>query len=176
MIQLVQYAMSRKRSPRPRLPRTGGSETRPRTSPRLRQSLGLHLDFHSGLPAYLQIVRHVERRLARGILHPGDQLPTVRELAADLGLNFNTSARAYRLLHRVGLVSTQRGRGTYILAKTAAAPSRLRTQTLITLADAFIAEARRQGFSLPRIESALRTRLDHWQIDEQRGRDVSRET
>jgi GntR family transcriptional regulator len=53
--------------------------------------------------------------IQRGELSPGDQLPTTRQLAVKLGINFNTVARAYRLLDQEGLISTQPGRGTFIL-------------------------------------------------------------
>ncbi len=66
-------------------------------------------------PIYLQIAAQVQSWLTAGLLKPGDQLPTVRALAASLRVNFNTVARAYRLLDEAGLISTQRGRGTYIL-------------------------------------------------------------
>ncbi len=75
----------------------------------------LRLDFHEREPIYLQIVEQVKSMVASGILKPGDQLPTVREVAADLRINFNTAARAYRLLHDEGMISTQQGRGTYVL-------------------------------------------------------------
>ena len=51
----------------------------------------------------------------RGDLNPGAQLPTVRRLARELKVNFNTVARAYRLLDEAGIISTQQGRGTYIM-------------------------------------------------------------
>ena len=53
--------------------------------------------------------------MIRGDIKPGDQLPTVRELAGELKVHFNTVARSYRLLDKAGLISTQHGRGTYIL-------------------------------------------------------------
>ena len=74
----------------------------------------IKLDFRSGEPIYLQLVRQIEQMVAQGDLKTGTQLPTVRELATELRINFNTVARAYRLLDDVGLISTQRGRGTYI--------------------------------------------------------------
>jgi len=74
----------------------------------------IHLDFHSGEPLYLQIARQVQLLVLGGELALGDQLPTVRELATELRINFNTVSRAYRLLHEDRLISTQRGRGTYI--------------------------------------------------------------
>ena len=74
----------------------------------------ISLDFRSGQPIYVQIMDQIRQMLASGILKPGDQLPTVRQLATDLRVNFNTVARAYRLLDEAGLISTQQGRGTYI--------------------------------------------------------------
>jgi GntR family transcriptional regulator len=78
-------------------------------------SLKVNLDFNSGIPIYVQIVDQVRALLLSGELKPGDQLPTVRQLASELRVNFNTIARAYRLLDEARLISTQRGRGTYLL-------------------------------------------------------------
>ena len=77
--------------------------------------MNLEIDFRSGIPIYLQVVERIKERLASGQLQPGDQLPTVRSLAADLRVNFNTIARAYRMMDESGIISTQQGRGTYIL-------------------------------------------------------------
>ena len=75
----------------------------------------IKLEFRSKIPIYIQIIDQVKHLIASGVLVPDDQLPTVRELADDLGVNFTTVARAYRLLDEEGLISTQHGRGTYIL-------------------------------------------------------------
>ncbi len=72
------------------------------------------LDFRAAEPLYLQIARQVEQLVAKGELKLGDQLPTVRELATELRINFNTVGRAYHVLDETHLISTQRGRGTYI--------------------------------------------------------------
>ncbi|MGA2112823.1 MAG: GntR family transcriptional regulator [Anaerolineales bacterium] len=77
--------------------------------------MNLEIDFRSGLPIYLQVVDQIQEMIAAGRLHTGDQLPTVRALAMELRVNFNTVARAYRILDESGIISTQRGRGTYIL-------------------------------------------------------------
>jgi GntR family transcriptional regulator len=117
----------------------------------------MQLDFRSGLPVYEQIFRQVQRQAANGILRPGDQLPTVRELALALGVNFNTVARAYRLLDRAGVVSAQQGRGTFML--DARAKARGNRITLHALASHYIAESKRQGFSAAQIASAVADRL-----------------
>ena len=77
----------------------------------------VQVDFRSEEPLYLQIARQIEELVGNGTLQVGDQLPTVREMAAELSINFNTVARAYRLLDESRIISTQRGRGTYIWEK-----------------------------------------------------------
>lgn len=79
------------------------------------KSIHLELDFRSGDPIYLQIVRQIQDLVARSGLSQGDQLPTVRQLASELRVNFNTVARAYRMLDDAGVISTQQGRGTFLL-------------------------------------------------------------
>lgn len=74
----------------------------------------IRLDFRSQEPIYLQIARQVEKLVREGIIKTGNQLPTVRQLATDLRINFSTVARAYHVLDEQKLISTQRGRGTYI--------------------------------------------------------------
>lgn len=122
--------------------------------------LALHLDFTLGLPAYLQIVQRIEQWAARGRLQPGEQLPTVRSLAAQLDLNFNTVARAYRLLHRARIVSAQRGRGTYVIGPaTDSAVRRAHRPTLQALTDQFLRQARGQDFPEADIAAMIRKRL-----------------
>ena len=77
--------------------------------------MNLELDFRSGIPIYLQVVDRIKEMIAEERIKPGDQLPTVRALATELRVNFNTVARAYRILDEAGIISTQQGRGTYIL-------------------------------------------------------------
>lgn len=116
----------------------------------------LHLDPRSGLPIYVQIIEQIKGQIASQTLKPGDQLPTVRALAQELRINFNTVARAYRMLDQAGIISTQQGRGTYIMEK--APPDsleRLRHDTLLALARRYLREALRLGFSLDEIKNAL---------------------
>ena len=124
------------------------------------KKLTLHLDFHSGLPIYTQIVEQVQSQLANGILKPGDQLPTVRALASDLRINFNTVARAYRMLDEARIISTQQGRGTYITEIPPPKVSeKLRQDSLIALTDRFINESDRLGFSAQEVSQMVRDRL-----------------
>src|SRR5579884_2434485 len=74
----------------------------------------LTIDPRSGVPIYLQIIEQVKRSVALGILTPGEQLPTVKQLALDLTVNPNTVARAYRDLERDQVIETAPGRGSFV--------------------------------------------------------------
>lgn|SRR5574341_1068213 len=126
-------------------------------------ALSLHLDFRSGLPIYIQIMNQIEQQVSGGRLEPGNQLPTVRALAADLRVNFNTVARAYRLLDEAGVISTQQGRGTYIMEKPPpGVEKRLRRETLQVLARQYIGEAKRLKFSNAEIAQIVESQLKVW--------------
>jgi GntR family transcriptional regulator len=110
----------------------------------------LQLDMQSRAPIYAQIVEQVKDLVAGGVLRPGDQLPTVRELAAELRVNFNTIARAYRLLHDERIISTQQGRGTYVLEQppnSSGESARLRDARLRELVQRWLDDAERAGFT-----------------------------
>jgi GntR family transcriptional regulator len=109
----------------------------------------IKLDFRSSEPLYLQIARQVEQLVAKGDLKLGDQLPTVRELATELRINFNTVSRAYRMLDETRLISTQRGRGTYIWEQpTEETMKQLKKKSLEELARSFQDEITRLGYGL----------------------------
>jgi GntR family transcriptional regulator len=105
------------------------------------------IDPKSAVPIYLQIIGQIRRQVAAGVLAPGDQLPSVRELAAQLIINPNTAARVYRDLERDGLLETRRGQGTYI-SPTAAALAESERKSLVSerMAEA-VGEARSLGLS-----------------------------
>jgi len=118
--------------------------------------MNIQIDFRSGGPIYLQIVEQVQQMIAQGELKKGDQLPTVRQLATDLRVNFNTVARAYRLLDEAGLISTQQGRGTYIWeAPPEEAMQQLRQTGLYEMVQHVLEEAERMGYSIEEIEQAF---------------------
>ena len=73
-----------------------------------------HINPSSGLPLYLQVEAQVKQAVAAGALKPGDALPSVRRLGAELRINPNTVARAYQDLERDGIISTVPGGGTYV--------------------------------------------------------------
>jgi GntR family transcriptional regulator len=126
--------------------------------------LALHLDFRSGLPIYIQIMSQIESQVLGGTLKPGDQLPTVRSMASELRVNFNTVARAYRMLDEAHIISTQQGRGTYITeVPPPEVTERLRHETLEALARKYIGEALRLQFSKKEIGQTVRDQLRAWE-------------
>lgn len=123
----------------------------------------IQIDFRSAQPIYQQIVDQIRDMVANGSLQPGDQLPTVRQLATDLRVNFNTVARAYRLLDETGMISTQQGRGTYIWAKPEKeAADRLRQQRLEEMAEHFVGEAERLGYAPEEVIKAFEIQMKSW--------------
>lgn len=121
------------------------------------------LDFRGHNPIYLQLVDRIKHLVATGILNPGDQLPTVRKMAAELSVNFNTIARAYRILDEEGVLSTQRGRGTYVLRPMLpeqAAP--LRRAALEGMTKSFLERAHQMGFSPDEVSLLLDGLLIAW--------------
>jgi len=104
----------------------------------------LDLEFTKHVPIYIQLTEQVKHAIAAGELEPGDQLPPVRELAADLDVNFNTVARVYRVLDEEGIISTQHGRGTFILPPSSKRKSEaLRREDLQALAEHFVTEVKK---------------------------------
>jgi GntR family transcriptional regulator len=132
------------------------------------KKLFLQIDFRSGLPIYTQIVNQVQAQVVTGVLIPGDQLPTVRALAEELRVNFNTVARAYRLLDEARIISTQQGRGTYITEiPPPKVTEQLRKESLEALTHRFISEARRLDFSKSEINQAFKDQLKDWNTSDE---------
>ncbi len=124
----------------------------------------LVIDFRSGQPIYLQIVEQIRQKVVKGELKPGDQLPTVRQLATDLRVNFNTVARAYRLLDEAGLISTQHGRGTYIWEPVSPDQMQaIRQQGLESLTRRYLSSAGQLGCAPQEIARVVNQMLEQWQ-------------
>jgi len=127
------------------------------------KKLILQIDFRSGLPIYIQIVNQVQAQVAGGVLNPGNQLPTVRALAEELRVNFNTVARAYRILDEARIISTQQGRGTYITEiPPPKVTEKLRKEALEALTQRYISEAMRLDFSKDEITQIIKDQVKAW--------------
>ncbi len=119
----------------------------------------LTLDTASGLPIYRQIVDWVKMGIASGRMSSGEQLPTVRQLAVDLGVNINTVARAYMELERGGVVHTLRGKGTFVAEHELEEDALLRASKLRDLVTEFLSKAAEFGFAARELRGELDTRL-----------------
>lgn len=76
-----------------------------------------HVDRADSVPAYAQLIRQVREALRMGLLHPGDQLPTVRSVVTSCTVNPSTVLRAYRELELAGLVEARQGAGTFVIGR-----------------------------------------------------------
>jgi GntR family transcriptional regulator len=132
------------------------------------KTLDLNLNFRSGTPLYTQIVEQVQGLILAGDLKPGDQLPTVRQLASELRINFNTVARCYRMLDEAGLISTQHGRGTYVLERPSPAQQeQLRSESLDGMLQDLLAQAARLRFTPEEVKQRMNAQLEHWKAGTQ---------
>ncbi|HUE95059.1 MAG TPA: GntR family transcriptional regulator [Longimicrobiaceae bacterium] len=105
-------------------------------------------------PIYQQIMDEVRRARVIGTLRPDEPLPSVRELAAELRVNPNTVALAYRELEREGLVYVQRGRGTF--ASPGPGPGEKERRALaLDVARRALVDAHRNGIGLEELVNAL---------------------
>jgi GntR family transcriptional regulator len=95
----------------------------------------------SGEPIYQQLTRQLKHAISTGALKPGDQLPTVRELAEQLVINPNTVARSYRELFAEGLVEGTQGSGTYVKTSGSRIKVQERERRLHPFIDQLVAEA-----------------------------------
>ena len=118
----------------------------------------LHLDYRDARPIYSQIIDGLRQQITAGILEPGEKLPSVRELAAELAINPNTIQRSYRQLEMEGWIVTVPGKGCFVCA----APS-LRdreTERLLKIFDDAAAELESLGLSREDLVARLRKEDD----------------
>ena len=107
-------------------------------------------------PIYAQLERGFRAAIAAGRLQPGDQLPTVRQLAVQLSVNANTIARVYTALERAGVFETRRGVGSFVRMGTPEVrPPDEHARRLRAFVTRVLADASAQGFAAPEIVSAL---------------------
>jgi GntR family transcriptional regulator len=114
------------------------------------------LDPRSGVPAYRQIIDQVMGGIAAGTLRPGDQLPTVRQLAVDLAINPNTVVRAYRELEIREVLATEQGTGTFLTDKNPPVDGLERQRRVGQLCGDVLARAGAEGIKLAEIIEYLK--------------------
>lgn len=126
-------------------------------------NLSFSVDQKSGIPIYIQIMDQIKHLIATGALQPGQQLPTIRELAVDLTINLHTVAHAYAELERDGFLSIQRGRGTFVSNGHAEqALIDLRQQKLHALVESMFAEVVYLGYEPDEVVQVLQAKIQQW--------------
>jgi len=116
------------------------------------------MDFHierSGVPIYLQIRDQFRRAIGNGTLRPGEQLPTMRQLAVDLKVDLNTVRHAYDELERSGVIVILRARGTYVAEKPPAEDAERKAHKVQSLAHQVIALATSSGIDPAEVANEL---------------------
>jgi GntR family transcriptional regulator len=117
----------------------------------------LTVDPRDSVPIYAQLERGVRAAIATGRLTPGDQLPTVRQMAVELQVNANTVARVYAELERSGVIETKRGVGSFVTASPAKAhPPREHERRVRTFVTRVLAEAGAHGLTVDDVLEGLR--------------------
>ena len=126
--------------------------------------MDIYIDLASSVPIYVQIVEQIRHLVATGRLQPGEKLLTIRQLAVDLRVDPNTVAHAYNMLHNEGVLSTQRGRGTFVAQyPDDARLTRMRQEKLQAIMNSALLEALSLGYPADEIRQAFEEELARWQ-------------
>lgn len=129
------------------------------------QTVQITIDSDSGIPLWLQLRNRLIYLIASGRFKVGDKLPTVRELAVDLGVNYNTVSKVYQDIERDGYIVSKRGRGTFVAERVPAEAEAAKSEVEF-LADEFIRQCRELGVPRHDIADLVQSRLDS--IDEEK--------
>jgi GntR family transcriptional regulator len=128
-------------------------------TPAKTQIFQFKLDSASGVPVYRQLMDQVRTGLASGTLAPGDQLPTVRQVAVDLAINPNTVLRAYRELEIRGTLDSQQGTGTFVADRKIKPDEGERRRLLEQFVNDVVSRAGAGGFTLRELADELNDRI-----------------
>lgn len=121
------------------------------------------INHRSGVPIYKQLVQQIEKGLAGNILKPGDQLPTVREVALNLTINPNTVARAYRELEVRGMIVSVQGRGTFISEEIPSSMIEEKELIMKGMLHDLVREARQLGLGPGKLSELFHNVIEEWQ-------------
>ena len=118
----------------------------------------IYISPNDGVPIYLQIVQQVKHLVASRRLVAGQELPPIRDLAAQLLINPNTVARAYRELEAAGIVNSRRGAGTHVCDEGSPLARKERLKILNDKIDALLAEADQLGVGFEQLSEMTEKR------------------
>jgi GntR family transcriptional regulator len=121
--------------------------------------LHFQINPNSGVPVYRQMVDQVKYYVASETLKPGDQLPSIRELAQKLSVNPTTVVRVYSDLEHEGVVEIRHGKGAFVTAAARRMSAAQREQALRTLARHLVVEAAQMGAPASQVLKVIREEL-----------------
>ena len=129
----------------------------------------IKVDTKGFVPLYEQVKAEIRRLAALGAVKPHDPLPSIRELAAEILVNPNTVARAYRELEQEGLIYTQKGRGSFLTARKVQDVDRDRGVHLIKKMDEAVREIKKFGLGQAEVRKLFEDSLRRSEEKGQRG-------
>ena len=113
-----------------------------------------HMNFDSNIPIYIQIADYIKNLIFRGVIESGERIPSVRELAKELGANPNTVQKAYSLLLKEGFLKTMRGIG-YFVTDDEEFLQRKRKEALLSFVREVKERLKKSGFTLEEFKREL---------------------
>ena len=119
------------------------------------------MDLKSGVPFHRQIVDQIRYGIASDRLMPGEQLPTVRELAVHLQVNPNTVRKGYSELEILGILDTQQGTGTFVSHRQVEIGEDEKQRMLRQICDELVARGNQYGFTVREIVTHMQRRLEN---------------
>ena len=122
------------------------------------KTIQITIDDDSGIPIWLQLRNRLIYLITSGYYATGDKLPTVREMAVDLGINYNTVSKVYQDIERDGYIVSKRGKGTFVADQGPAQAEEAKTEVDF-LTDEFIRQCRELGVPRHDIADVLQRRL-----------------
>ena len=124
----------------------------------------VRIEASSAVPIYRQVLDQIKLQIANGTLRPGDQLPSVRELAHRLTVNQNTVLKVYDRLRQEKIIEVQRGNGTFVAARTQAMPKRQQQAVLGRMADELLTQAYHFQWELDDLQRLLAERAGKFDV------------
>lgn len=129
------------------------------------KALTFEVDASSDLPLWVQLKNRIAYLITTGFYEPGDQLPTVRALAADISINYNTVNKAYLALKSEGYIDSTRGRGAFVRGLVAEVDEEFSAEVDAVVGDC-VAACRELGLSLDDVRKCVDAKVRQIKRDE----------